>query len=103
MSCLGPRLTLTIRVCSWVVTNQMIIMENLEFAVIGNFSQGWPDLQDLRKFIPKQCESKGDFNIGLLSNQHVLIRSILLEDNVLFVFKSAFYNMQNNCSFPMRL
>ncbi|KAH0658017.1 hypothetical protein KY289_026765 [Solanum tuberosum] len=62
--------------------NQMIVNENLEYAVIGKFSYGWPDIQDLRKLIPKQCELKGDCNIGLLSNRHVLIRATLLEDYV---------------------
>ncbi|KAH0685963.1 hypothetical protein KY284_016516 [Solanum tuberosum] len=34
----------------------MIIKENLEFAVIGKFSYGWPEIQDLRKLIPKPYE-----------------------------------------------
>ncbi|KAG5600706.1 hypothetical protein H5410_032076 [Solanum commersonii] len=59
---------------------QMIVNENLECAVIGKFSYGWPDIQDLRRLIPKQCELKGDCNIGLLSNRHMLIRASLLED-----------------------
>ncbi|KAH0633248.1 hypothetical protein KY284_036034 [Solanum tuberosum] len=59
---------------------QMIVNENLEYAVIGKFSYGWPEIQDLRKLITKQCELKGDCNIGLLSNRHVLIRATLLED-----------------------
>ncbi|KAG5595536.1 hypothetical protein H5410_036768 [Solanum commersonii] len=50
--------------------NQMIINENLEYVVIGKFSYGWPDRQDLRRLIPKQCELKGDYKIGLLSNRH---------------------------------
>ncbi|WMV26131.1 hypothetical protein MTR67_019516 [Solanum verrucosum] len=71
--------------------NQMIINENLEYAVIGKFSYGWPDIQDLRRLIPKQCELKGDCSIGLLSNRHVLIRATLLKDYVHLLSKSAFY------------
>ncbi|KAG5624938.1 hypothetical protein H5410_010156 [Solanum commersonii] len=59
---------------------QMIVNENLQYAVIGKFSYGWAEIQDLRKLILKQCELKGDCNIGLLSNRHVLIRATLLED-----------------------
>ncbi|KAG5611553.1 hypothetical protein H5410_022834 [Solanum commersonii] len=82
--------------------NQMIINENLEYAVIGKFSYGWPEIQDLRKLIPKQCELKGECNIGLLSNRHVLIRAMLLEDYVHLLSKPAFYITQKNWSFPMR-
>lgn len=39
--------------------NQMIINEDLQYAVIRKFSYGWPDMQELRKLIPKQCELKG--------------------------------------------
>lgn len=28
--------------------DQMIVRENLEYAVIGKFSYGWPEIQDLR-------------------------------------------------------
>ncbi|WMV45111.1 hypothetical protein MTR67_038496 [Solanum verrucosum] len=82
--------------------NQMIVNENLEYAVIGKFSYGWPDIQNLRKLIPKQCELKGDCNIRLLSNRHVLIRATLLEDYVHLLSKSAFYITQNNWSYPVR-
>ncbi|WMV29405.1 hypothetical protein MTR67_022790 [Solanum verrucosum] len=82
--------------------NQMIINENLEYAVIGKFSYGWPDIQALRKLIPKQCELKGECKIGLLSNRHVLIRATLLEDYVHLLSKPAFHLNQRNCSFPMR-
>ena len=50
--------------------------------MIGKFSYGWRDIQDLIKFIPTQCELKGQCNIGLLSNIHVFIRETLLEDYV---------------------
>ncbi|KAH0695998.1 hypothetical protein KY289_013480 [Solanum tuberosum] len=60
--------------------NQMIVNENLEYAVIGKFSYGWPDIQELRKLIPKQCELKEECNIGLIRNRYVLIRATILED-----------------------
>ncbi|KAG5616263.1 hypothetical protein H5410_016087 [Solanum commersonii] len=82
--------------------NQMIINENLEYAVIGKFSYGWPDIQELRKLIPKQCELKGECNIGLLSNRHILIRATLLEDYVHLLSKPAFFIAHKNLSFPMR-
>ncbi|WMV09668.1 hypothetical protein MTR67_003053 [Solanum verrucosum] len=74
--------------------NHMIVNENLEYVVIGKFSYGWPDIQDLRKLIPKQCELKEDCNIGLLSNRHVLIKTTLLEDYVNLLSKPAFYITQ---------
>ncbi|KAG5632628.1 hypothetical protein H5410_004345 [Solanum commersonii] len=70
---------------------QMIVNENLECAVI-----------ELRRLIPKQCELKGDCNIGLLSNRHVLIRATLLEDYVHLLSIPAFYISHKNWSFPMR-
>ncbi|KAH0696033.1 hypothetical protein KY289_013515 [Solanum tuberosum] len=81
---------------------QMIINEDLQFPVIGKFSYGWPDIQDLRRLIPKQCELKGDVNIGLLSNRYVLIRTTLLEDYVTLLSKPQFYITKNHWSYPMR-
>ncbi|KAH0639783.1 hypothetical protein KY285_036369 [Solanum tuberosum] len=52
---------------------------------IGKFSYGWPDIQELRRIIPKQCELKGECNNGLLSARHVLIRASCLEDCKLVV------------------
>ncbi|KAH0746415.1 hypothetical protein KY285_008072 [Solanum tuberosum] len=47
--------------------DQIIVNEDLQYAVIGKFSYGWPEIQDLRRLIPKQCELKGEVNIGLLA------------------------------------
>ncbi|WMV40633.1 hypothetical protein MTR67_034018 [Solanum verrucosum] len=33
--------------------NQMIINEDLQYAFIGKFSYGWPEIQELRRLIPK--------------------------------------------------
>lgn len=81
---------------------QMIINENFQYAVIGKFSYGLPEIQDLSKLLPKQCELKGDCKIGLLSSRHVVIRATLLEDYVHLLLKSTFYIMQLNVSYPMR-
>ncbi|KAH0761341.1 hypothetical protein KY290_017414 [Solanum tuberosum] len=78
----------------------MIVKENLKFAIIGKFSYGWLDTQDLRNLIPTQCELREDCNIGLLSNKRVLIRASSLEDYVLS--KPAFFITQKGWSYPMR-
>ncbi|WMV14215.1 hypothetical protein MTR67_007600 [Solanum verrucosum] len=89
-------------ICEHDEVNQMIINENLEYAVIGKFSYGWPEIQDLQKLIPKQCELKDECNIGLLSNIHVLIRATLLKDYVHLLSKLEFYITQRIWSFRMR-
>lgn len=81
---------------------QMIINEDLQYAVIGKFSYGWPDIKKFRKLIPKQCELKRDVNIGLLSNRYVVIRMTILEDYVTLSSKPQFYITQNKWSYPMR-
>ncbi|WMV15119.1 hypothetical protein MTR67_008504 [Solanum verrucosum] len=82
--------------------DQMIINEELQYAMIGKFSYGWQDIQDLRKLIPKQCDLKGEVNIGLLSNRYILIRATLLEDYVSFLSKPQFYITHKKWSYPMR-
>lgn len=37
---------------------KMTIMENLQYTVIGKFFHGWPELEDIRVKIPKQCKIK---------------------------------------------
>ncbi|CAN4114567.1 unnamed protein product [Withania somnifera] len=69
----------------------MIQHENLEYAVVGKFSYGWPTIQDLRRLIPMQCELKGECNVGLLCNRHVLIRCSLFEDYVQLLSKPVYY------------
>ncbi|KAG5619978.1 hypothetical protein H5410_005196 [Solanum commersonii] len=80
----------------------MIRNENLQYTIIGKFSYGWPDIQELRTLIPKQCELKGECNIGLLSNIHVLIRMSNLEDYVNLLSKPAFYIAHRNWTYRMR-
>ncbi|KAG5579372.1 hypothetical protein H5410_049999 [Solanum commersonii] len=43
---------------------QMIINENLQYAILGKFSYGWPEIQELRSLIPKQCNLKGECKIA---------------------------------------
>ncbi|KAF3639083.1 hypothetical protein FXO37_24110 [Capsicum annuum] len=80
--------------------SQMIVNEDLEFTVVGKFSYGWPDIQELRKLIPKQCELKGDVNIGLLCSSYVLLRASRMEDDVDLLSKPIFYINYRN--YPMR-
>ncbi|KAG5576187.1 hypothetical protein H5410_056321 [Solanum commersonii] len=67
---------------------KMNIMENLQLAVVGKFSYGWPELEELRIQIPKQCGIKGDCRIGLLRNRHILIRLNRMEDFVNIMAKN---------------
>ncbi|WMV08972.1 hypothetical protein MTR67_002357 [Solanum verrucosum] len=80
----------------------MSVNEDLEYAVVGKFSYGWPNIQELWKIIPKQCELKGDVNIGLLCNRYVLIRASTMEDYINLLSKSMFYIAHRNWYYPMR-
>lgn len=75
--------------------NQMIVNEKLQYAV-GKFSYGWYNFQDLKRIIPKQCELKGECNIGLLNSRHTLIRASNMEDYVNLLSKPAFYISHNH-------
>ncbi|WMV51731.1 hypothetical protein MTR67_045116 [Solanum verrucosum] len=79
-----------------------IVRENLQLAIVGKFSYGCPDIHELQRLIPKQCELKGECIIGLLSNRHILIRVSLLEDYVHILSKPAFYITHQQRSYPMR-
>ncbi|KAG5602307.1 hypothetical protein H5410_033677 [Solanum commersonii] len=80
----------------------MIIKENLQYAILGKFSYEWPEIQELRLLIPKQCYLKGECKISLLSNRYVLIRAYLLEDYLNLLSKTIFYITQRGWSYPMR-
>lgn len=45
----------------------MNIFDNYHYAMIDKISYGWSDLDELRKMLPKQCNVKGESQIGLLS------------------------------------
>lgn len=72
----------------------MIVNQDLEFFV--------PNIQKLRKLIPKQCKLKGDVNIGLLSNRYVLIRASRMEDYLNLLSKLVFYIAHCNLKYRMR-
>ncbi|KAK4719583.1 hypothetical protein R3W88_017921 [Solanum pinnatisectum] len=81
----------------------MNVLENLQYTVIGKFSYGWPQLEELRKLIPSQCQIKGTCQIGLLRNRHVLIRLKLFEDFVNIMAKPSYYiTDRKGFAYPMR-
>ncbi|KAH0665012.1 hypothetical protein KY285_026218 [Solanum tuberosum] len=83
--------------------DRMNVTENLQFAVIGKFSYGWPELDDLRVQIPKQLHIKGECNIGFLRNRHILIRLNRMDDFVNIMSKNAYYIIdKDEYAFQMR-
>lgn len=69
----------------------MNINENLQFAIVGKFPYGWPELTKLREQIPVQYGVKADCKVGFLHNKHVLIRLELMKDFIKIMSKSAYY------------
>ena len=69
----------------------MKILEDLQHVVIGKFSRGWPDLEELGKIMPSKCGIKGDCKVGLFRPRHVLIRCSLMEDFINLTSKGAYY------------
>ncbi|WMV24704.1 hypothetical protein MTR67_018089 [Solanum verrucosum] len=69
----------------------LIIQENLQYAIIGKFSYGKPEIGELRKAIPKHCGIKGECTIGVLDSRYILIRLSTLEDYVQLLSTSAYY------------
>lgn len=70
---------------------RMNTIENLQFAVIGKFSYGWPKLEELRTIIPRQCNIRGDCKIGLLGNLYVLVRLDQQEHFINLMSKNIYY------------
>ncbi|WMV29183.1 hypothetical protein MTR67_022568 [Solanum verrucosum] len=67
-------------------------IENLQYVVVGKFTYDVADLEELRLIIPKQCNIKGDCQIGLiLLNKHILIRLTQHADFVNLISKGAYY------------
>ncbi|KAK4736998.1 hypothetical protein R3W88_000695 [Solanum pinnatisectum] len=85
--------------------NRMNTIENLQFAVVGKFSYGWPTLEELRSLIPRQCNIKGDCKIGLLRNRHILIRLDQQEDfiNPTYFVKEALFSIASAIGKPLQL
>ncbi|KAH0706081.1 hypothetical protein KY285_010613 [Solanum tuberosum] len=69
----------------------LIIQENLQYAIIEKFSYEKPEIGELRKTLPKHCGIKGESTIGVLDSRHILIRLSLLEDYVLLLSTFAYY------------
>lgn len=70
---------------------QSIVKQGLQLAVLGMFSYGKPVIMELRKVIPIQRELKGACSIGLIADNHVLIKLSLMGDYVHMLSKPAFY------------
>ncbi|KAG5602026.1 hypothetical protein H5410_033396 [Solanum commersonii] len=83
--------------------DRMNIIENLQYAVVGKFSYGWPDLDELRIQISKQCNVKGDCKIELLRKRHILIRFTRDEDFINMMSKPTHYILsKDGYSYMMR-
>ncbi|KAK4341735.1 hypothetical protein RND71_037551 [Anisodus tanguticus] len=80
----------------------MIHQQNLNLAVIGKFSHGWPEIGLLRTAIPKQCGLKAEVNIGLLCDRHVLIRCTIAEDYDTLMSRQTFEIKEKNKPYLMR-
>ncbi|KAG5627195.1 hypothetical protein H5410_012413 [Solanum commersonii] len=52
---------------------RMNIIENLQSAVVGKFSCGAPDINELRDLIPKQCDRMNDYIKLLSKNSYYII------------------------------
>lgn len=78
-----------------------IINDDLQFAVIGKLLYGWPEIQDLRRLIPKKYELKREVNINLFNNR-LLIRATRSDDYVHLLSKPQFYVTHYYWSYPMR-
>ncbi|KAK4363838.1 hypothetical protein RND71_015196 [Anisodus tanguticus] len=80
----------------------MIHQQELNLAVIGKFSHGWPEIGLLRTLIPKQCGLKAEVNIGLLCDRHVLIRCTIAEDYDTLMSRQTFEIKEKNKPYLMR-
>ncbi|KAH0705479.1 hypothetical protein KY289_010555 [Solanum tuberosum] len=88
-----PNLVGGIPTISWTASEiqRMNILENLQFAVVGKFSYGAPDIYELRSLIPKQCGITGACQIGYLRNRHILMRFDCMEDYIKILSKTSYY------------
>lgn len=86
-----------------VEVTRMNRIELLQYAIVGKFTQGWPDLKDLRKNLPTQCGIKGHCKIGLLRYRHILIRCALVGNFIKTLSKNVYYiTNRQGTFFPMR-
>uniref|UniRef100_M1DF82 DUF4283 domain-containing protein n=1 Tax=Solanum tuberosum TaxID=4113 RepID=M1DF82_SOLTU len=83
--------------------NRMNTLENLQYAVVGKFSYGWPNIEELRLQIPKQCDVKGECKIELLRRRHILMRFSRQDDFINMMSKSSYYILsKDGYSYMMR-
>ncbi|XP_059315752.1 uncharacterized protein LOC132066461 [Lycium ferocissimum] len=83
--------------------SRMNLIEELNYAVVGKFSHGWLDLEELRMVMAKQYGIKGDCRIGLLRHRHILMCFELLEDFITMTSKGVHYiNSKDGYYYPMR-
>ncbi|KAF3679509.1 hypothetical protein FXO38_02715 [Capsicum annuum] len=80
----------------------LVVQENLQHAIVGKFSYGKPDVNKLRKLIPKQCAIKGDCTIGVLDIRDILIRLNQLEDYVQLLSTFAYFIKSRDRYWQMR-
>lgn len=81
----------------------MDVVGNLQHAVVGKFSYGWPKMDELKSIIPTQCNIKGDCQIGLFRNRHALIKLSLKENFINVTSKAAYYlKSKDGNSYQMR-
>ncbi|KAK4380770.1 hypothetical protein RND71_002632 [Anisodus tanguticus] len=80
----------------------MIHQQDLNLAVIGKFSHGWPEIGLLRTAILKQCGLKAEVNIGLLCDRHLLIRCTIEEDYDILMSRQTFEIKEKNKPYLMR-
>ncbi|WMV42323.1 hypothetical protein MTR67_035708 [Solanum verrucosum] len=82
----------------------MNILEDLQYAIVGRFSYGWLELEELRTCIPRQCNIKEECRIGLLRNKHTLIRLDQQDDFINLMSKGIYYILaKDGYSYTMRL
>ncbi|KAH0696399.1 hypothetical protein KY290_013766 [Solanum tuberosum] len=67
------------------------IIKGHSSSVVGKFSYGAPDINELRDLIPKQCRLLGSCQIGLLRNRHVLIKCDRMDDYIKILSKNSYY------------
>ncbi|KAH0658439.1 hypothetical protein KY289_027187 [Solanum tuberosum] len=82
--------------------DNMLIQEDLEFAVIEKFSYEWLELEEIRKIVPLQYEIKAECKMDFLRDRHVLIRLTTMEDCVHIMLKPAYFLRAKDGFYQMR-
>lgn len=66
--------------------------EDLQFALVGKFSFGYPDMKDIIKTF-RGFKHKGSFTIGVLNNKHICIQ-LDNENDYLIIWEKKHYVVQ---------